>query len=451
MERLALNHLIEWDKKARRKPLMIYGARQVGKTYLIRDLFAKRFYSKKHIYINFKFDDDIRDFVNGEGAYKTSTSNAAKIMEHISLRVGRVIDNETLLIFDEIQEALPAITALKDFKENHPDIRVIASGSLVRVKIRRASKKKEKFFYPVGALEELTLMPMNFEEFLMNANPVLHRRIVDAYLKKEPLDDSAHNLAMEYLQNYLLVGSLPESIAIYLDSKSHIEARKNLMTVYQDYLNDIDLYGIPMGTALKTRKLFSNLYLEINRPQADFRPSLFDPNKKVRDYITPIQLLELAGVIHLCKKTKERVTLPLREDEGSNYRIYCIDTGFLAYQSGINMADFQNAINANMGVFFENYIADELSFRGIGLYYWKGKNDAEFEFLVKREGEIVPIDVKKKRGSLASIQGYSSRNPTSLFVKVSSNKYGFDPETKVLTIPLYAFFLFAEELDTNLS
>lgn len=450
MERLALNNLIEWDKNPRRKPLMVYGARQVGKTYLIRELFAKRFYPKKTLYINFKFDDDMRNFVNGEGNYNTSTCSAAKIIDHLSLRENREIDGETLLVFDEIQEALPAITSLKDFKENFPDIRVIASGSLVRIKMHRAAKK-EKFFYPVGALEELVLKPMNFEEFLMNTNQTLYHRVVQAYEKKEPLEPAAHNMALEYLRDYLLVGALPESIAIFLDNKSHVAARRNLVTVYQDYLNDIDLYDVPTETALKTRKLFSNLYLEINRPHADFRPSLFDDGKKVRDYITPMNLLALAEVVYICKKTKEHVTLPFSEDEGSNYRIYCLDTGFLAYQSGMNMVDFKSSENTNMGVFFENYIACELAFRDVDLFYWKGKNDAEFEFLVKRGGSILPIDVKKKRGSLASMEGYKSHNATTMFIKVSANNYGYDESSKTLTIPLYSFFLFAKEIDGKLS
>lgn len=447
MERLALNALIEWDKKPYRKPLIIYGARQVGKTYLIKEIFAKRFYPEKTVYINFKFDDDIRDFVNGEGDYTKPTSNAAKIMDHIALRNNKEITPDTLLIFDEIQEALPAITALKDFKENHPEIRIIATGSLVRIKIRRKSKKEGKFFYPVGAIEEFTLSPMNFEEFLMNANQMLYRRIVSAYEEKEPLEESAHNLALEYLRNYLLVGSLPENIDIFLKERSLLAARKNLASIYRDYLNDIDLYDVPTGMALRTRKLFSNLFMEINRPHADFKPSLFDEGKKVRDYATPMNLLVLAEVVHLCKKTKERVSLPLREDEGSNYRIYMLDTGFLAYQSGMEMVDFQNGKNTNMGVFFENYIACELSSYGLDLFYWKGKNDCEFEFLVKYEGSIVPIDVKKSRGSLSSMRGYASHNPAPLFVKVSANRYGYDPESTTLTIPLYSFFLFAKELE----
>ena len=450
MDRLALSYLIEWNNKTKRKPLMVYGARQVGKTYLIRDIFAEKYYKNQFIYINLKFDDDIRNFINGEGDYKEPTSNAQKIMEHISLRENKTIDKNTLLILDEIQEAVPAITSLKDFKERHPDIPVIASGSLVRIKIKRMSKRnKEKFFYPVGSVDELTLHPMNFEEFLMNSNKMLYNKIVEAYINKIPLDSFTHNLAMEYLRNYLLVGSLPENIDIFLQNKSHILARKNLVTIYNDYLNDIDLYDVSAETILKTRKLFNNIYIEINRPHTDFRPSLFDEGAKTRNYINPMELLELAGAIHISKCMKEHVTLPFKEDNGSNYRLYFLDTGFLAYQSGINMADYTKPTNTNMGVFFENYIACELASYDVNLFYWKGKNDFEFEFITKLGSQIIPIDVKKKRGILGSAENFKSHNSCKMFVKISENYYGYDENNGILTIPLYSFFMFAKEIDNK--
>lgn len=446
MERFALEKLLAWNQKKLRKPLMVYGARQVGKTYLIRDIFAERYYKNSFIYLSLKFEDDIRDFINGEGPYSSPTSSAGKILEHITLRLNRKIDAKTLLIFDEIQEALPAITSLKDFKENHPDIPVIASGSLLRIKIRREKKGKAGFFFPVGATEDLFVYPMTFKEYLFNANRPLFDQLHANYASFAPFPQDVHLLAMEQLQNYLLVGGLPEDIRIFLDTGSRLDSRANLVSTYHDYLNDIDLYGIPRATTIRCRKLFSNLYVEMNREHPDFRASLIEEKAKVRDYSLPMELLSLASVIHLSRRTKEKVTLPLREDEGSNYRIYFLDPGFLAYQSGINMADFVSGVNSSMGVFFENYVACELKANGFPLFYWKGKNDAEFEFLVNDGGAIVPIDVKKGRGSLDSLEKFKSHNPLVKVVKVSANNRGYDEKNKILTIPLYALFLYLDEV-----
>jgi len=449
MERLALAKLLAWKDKTRRKPLMVYGARQVGKTYLIKDIFAERYYAGNYIYVNFKFDDDIRNFVNGAKPYKTPTSNASKIMDFLSLREGRAIDENTLLVFDEIQEALPAISSLKDFKENHPRIPVIATGSLVRIKMKRMRKDSQGFFYPVGAIDTLHIYPMTFEEFLLNRNHMLLERIKSAYESMTPLDESIHALALSHLRDFLLVGGMPENVQIFLESGSHVLARRNLETIYDDYLSDMDLYGASRETLLRCRLLYKNLYLQLNKENKDLRPSMMEEGGKVRQYVTPMELLKLAGVIYPCKRIKETVTLPLREDEGGNYRVYFLDNGFLAYQSDVGMNDFVHSVNANMGVFYENYVATEFAAAGIDLFYWKGKNDAEFEFVVREGNDIVPVDVKKGKGTLNSLEKFRYHNKNAKAVKLSSNNFGYDETNKILTIPLYGAFMYARHLGDN--
>ncbi len=152
--------------------------------------------------------------------------------------------------------------------------------------------------------------------------------------------------------------------------------------------------------------------MELNKESKNFRASLLNPRFKSRDLISPIDWLVTAGVIIKSKQTKEFVTCPLSTDDESNYRIYLMDTGFLAYQSQINMATFidKNIRNTLSGVFFENYVACELNSYGFPLFYWKGKNDAEFEFLIHDSGLIIPIDVKKGRGTLNSLIKFQNHN-----------------------------------------
>lgn len=175
MERNASQNLIAWNNNKNRKPLIVYGARQVGKTYLIVELFAKRFYKNNYIYIDFKIEDEIRDFCS-------KTANAGKIIEYISLRFGKQINEKTLLIFDEVQECLNIISSLKYFCQDFREIPVIATGSMVRIKLQREQYKRgiktgEKFLFPIGKINHLTIYPMTFDEFLMNRNPLLYKTI----------------------------------------------------------------------------------------------------------------------------------------------------------------------------------------------------------------------------------------------------------------------------------
>ena len=179
MERIATQKLIEWNHNKRKKPLIVWGARQVGKTYLIKDIFAETYYKDAYIYIDCKIEDEIRDFCS-------KTANAEKIIEFVSLFKGRQITENTLLIFDEVQECPNIISALKYFCQDFRQIPVIATGSMVRIKIQRETHKRgaadnSKFLFPVGKINQITVYPMTFDEFLMNSNRILYEAFKKAY------------------------------------------------------------------------------------------------------------------------------------------------------------------------------------------------------------------------------------------------------------------------------
>ena len=195
MERNAAQKLIEWNHSKHRKPLIVWGARQVGKTYLIRDIFAETYYQNSYIYIDFKIEDEIRNFCS-------RTANAAKIIEFISLLKGRHITENTLLIFDEAQECPNIISSLKYFCQDFQQIPVIATGSMVRIKIQRETHKRgiadnDKFLFPVGKFNQITVYPMTFDEFLRNNNNALYETVKKAYDRRAPLDKEIHDLAMD--------------------------------------------------------------------------------------------------------------------------------------------------------------------------------------------------------------------------------------------------------------
>lgn len=446
MERTALQKLADWDSNKRKKPLIVWGARQVGKTYLILELFAKKYYPNRYIYVDCKKEDEIRDFCSG-------TANAEKIIEYISLRKGQQLNEQTLLIFDEVQECPNILSSLKYFCQDYREIPVIATGSMVRIKLQRETHKRgardnDKFLFPVGKINQMTVYPMTFDEFLMNSNQMLFDAVQNAYERRQPLERQIHELAMEHVYKYLLVGGMPEAVEAYIDGGSLLESREILKVLYDNYLADMELYQASQESVLRSRALFQNIYRELNRESKNFSPGLIEEKSKTRDYATSIQWLTMAHVVNQSFQLKEHVTMPLMPDSDSSFRLFLGDIGMFSYQSGINAASFVSSERENTlsGIFFENFVANELIAKEHKLFYWRGKSSAELEFIVESDNRLYPIDVKKGRGTLNSLEKFSNHNKFEYAIKVSKNNYGYDREQKLLTIPLYFIPFVAKDL-----
>ena len=179
--------------------------------------------------------------------------------------------------------------------------------------------------------------------------------------------------------------------------------------------------------------------------------SNLEKGSKYREFTSPLDWLETASLVIKSKLVKETVSFPLVGDNSSTFRIYMIDSGMFAMQSQIDMTTFYDNTKRNelSGIFFENYVATEFISKGIPLFYWKGKNDAEFEFLIMSKNRVVPVDVKKNKGTLNSLEKYKNRNKCDLVIKISKNNYGFDNERKLLTLPIYMTFLLSDDISKN--
>ena len=330
---------------------------------------------------------------------------------------------------------------------------VIATGSMVRIKLQRETHKRgpgdtDKFLFPVGKIDQLTVYPMTFDEFLQNSDPMLYDHVFHAYTSRVPLSNGIHDLAMEQVYRYLLIGGMPEAVDAYLDSESLQEAREILSVLYDNYLADMELYQASQEAVLRSRKLFANIYRELNKETKNFSPGLIEDKSRTRDFATSIQWLTMAHIVNQSFQLKEHITLPLIADSESYFRLFLGDIGMFSYQSGINAASFVSSERENVlsGIFFENFIANELVAKGHPLFYWKGRSSAELEFIVASNNKLYPIDVKKRRGTLNSLQKFSNHNKFDYAIKVSSNNYGYDPEQRLLTIPFYAFPFVANDL-----
>lgn len=446
MERFAIQELVNWNNNENRKPLIVWGARQVGKTYLVKELFAKKYYKNNYIYIDCKIEDEIREFCS-------ETANAKKIIEYISLLKSKQINEKTLLIFDEVQECPNIVSSLKYFCQDFREIPVIATGSMVRIKIqrethKRGSKETSKFLFPVGKINQITIYPMTFDEFLINSNNVLYEKIKNAYETKTPLDTKIHELALAQVYKYLLVGGMPEAVETYIENDNLFGALEILKVLYDNYLADMELYQASQESVIRSRNLFQNIYRELNKESKNFSPGLIEEKGKTRDFATSIQWLTMAHIVNQSFQLKEHITLPFVPENESNFRLFLGDIGMFSYQSGLNAASFisNNRDNTLSGIFFENFIANELNAKGHKLFYWRGKASAELEFIVESNNKLYPIDVKKGKGTLNSLQKFSNHNKYEFAIKVSKNNFGFSEEQKLCTIPFYFVPFLAEEL-----
>ena len=444
-----MQDLVRWKDHPRRKPLMVWGARQAGKTYLLRDQFAPLYFANRYVYIDFRLEKSIRD-------YCMDTVDPLEIVRFIAVEKNVKITKDTLLIFDEIQECPAIITALKYFCQNAREYPVIATGSMVRIRLwrlnhKRGSRKQENYLFPVGKINELKLFPMSFEEFLLNRNPSLLDMIRSGWKRQQPLNPSFHELAMQQLYDYLLVGGMPEAVDEFLETGDYRAARTIIEELYNNYLGDMELYQASPESVMRSRAIFRHIYAELNKENRNFRSSMIEDKAKTRDMRAPIDWLTTACVVHQSWQLPEHITRPLIQEDDSSFRLYLHDIGMFSYESGENASSFllKEQQNTLSGIFFENYAANELMAKGIPLYYWKGKNSAEMEFVVDSGNQIIPIDVKRGRGTLNSLVKFRNHNKNGLAVKLSANQYGYSEDQKLLTVPLYACFLLAEDLKSG--
>ena len=452
MERKYLKNLIEWKNDEDRKPLMIWGARQVGKTYLIKDIFAETYYKNKYLRIDCSDDENFVDFV-------LKNNKLSKVIDYITVNYDFKLDSEHLLIIDEAQECLPIIKMMKHFCEQRRDIPLIVTGSLVRIKIRREARKRggyaqnKGFLFPVGKINQITIYPMTFDEFLLNYKHNTYDFLKEHYDKKIPIEKEIHEEIMNIFNEYLLVGGMPEAVDIYFKNKGNkLQALKKVVAklkeIYSDYLADMDLYQASPESIIRSRLIYENIYKELNKENKNFKFVDIEEGSKGRDMINPIGWLTTANVVYQSFLLKERITLPLIKENSSLTRLYLADMGMFTYQSGINVTSFvSNKDNTLSGVYYENYIAIELMSRNIKLYYWKGKRDSELEFIIEINNNVTPIDAKKTKGSLKSLEEFRIHNKKNLAIKVSDNQYGYNEENMILTLPYYYLSFFLNSLN----
>lgn len=409
-------------------PLLLYGARQVGKTYTALT-FGKEHY-RNTVYFNL---EDSRE----TAAFFERDLDPRRIVKELSARSGQsIFEGETLLILDEIQSCERALTSLKYFCENAPGYHVIAAGSLLGVALNR-----ERYSFPVGKVDMLNLYPLDFEEFLWaTGNRPLCDLIREAYAGFQPL--SLHETALELYRAYLAVGGMPRAVLEYVEKQDFnfvLAAQKSLNDAY---IADMAKYASPQETT-RIMAAWGSVPAQLAKENQKFQYKVIRTGARAYEYETPLDWMGAAGIIHKCVRVREG-KLPLSAyADNSSFKVYMVDTGLLCSKFGIPanaILHSPHSFDGFKGALAENYLMQALVTNGFSPYYWSSPGKAELDFVFQdREGNIIPLEAK----SAGNVRAKSLGTFVSLYhppysIRVSARNFGF--ENNIKSIPLYAVF-----------
>lgn len=429
MERYLYQNLLEWKKNRIKMPYMLVGARQTGKTYILKEFCEKEF--EKNIYINLDSMEGIREIFE-------KTIIPEEIINNIETLLNMDIDiDKTILFFDEIQVSERAISSLKYFCESEKNYKIVCAGSLLGVKINRF-----KSSFPVGKVWIDYLYPMNFEEFLKAiGEDKLNNTIKESYTKMEPLVEPLHKKALNLYYEYMCIGGMPIAI------KEYIENGKNIVK-YDDEIEDIILTSYLADMAkytentesIRNNKIYNSIPSQLGKENKKFKYSLVEKSARAREYESSMEWLIASNMILKCNGIKTPKS-PLKAYIEDNFKVYLSDIGLLRKLAKISIQEI--ILNRNMlykGVLAENYVAQVLYGKTRELYYWQLGSMYEVDFLINIEGNIIPIEVKASDNvSSKSLNYYIERYKPKYSVRISSKNFGF--ENNIKSIPLYAAHL----------
>lgn len=433
MERKALNDLLKWKDKKKRKPLLLTGVRQCGKTYLIREFGEKEFVETA--YFNFDGNTGLQSIFEYD-------FHVDRIMDELgSIVYGRkIVPGKTLVIFDEIQDCPRAIQSLKYFCENMPELHIIAAGSLLGVALR-----KEGISFPVGKVERTYMYPMSFEEFVIADGG---EKYIAGIHKLDFQREIPELLAVpleKYLKNYYIVGGMPEAVQTWIETHDYKEVEEVQDRILRDYADDFGKHTSP-DTATKIRLIWDAVPSQIARDNNKFIFSHVKQGARSKDLEDALEWLVNAGIAYKLNMVSTP-ELPLSGMADSTYfKVYMSDIGLLRRKSNVN---FRTILEGDAsythfkGALTENYVMTQLKCMGIDSYFWRTKAAAEIDFITDYEGVLLPIEVKSADNTKAkSLHLFCNRYHPKMALKTSLKNVGDnkDGTTHVWCILLYTFF-----------
>ena len=429
MKRKVSDLLIEWKINPKRKPLIINGARQVGKTYIVEE-FGKENYDNV-LYLNMEIEDTFSKFLDTELSPK-------KIIQYLEATKGiEIVAGKTLIFFDEIQACERALTSLKYFCEQTPEQHVVSAGSLLGVAISR-----HKYSFPVGKVNEISMYPLDFEEFLWAMNrEKLAEEIKVHYTANEAMPEALHKVALELYRQYFIVGGMPSAVTTFIETGSYIKVQPVQNEIFNEYIADMSKYS-DTSTSVKIRACYNSIPAQLAKENAKFQYKIVQRGGTATIFGEAIDWLIFAGIVLKCQRL-DHGYIPINAyADLINFRLYMADIGMLTLRSKIPLQTLLSPVevdNTFLGAMTENYVAQVFATKGYDLFYWQSDGKAEVDFVLQVEDAVIPVEVKKGlRNRSKSLCIFAEKYKSPYAIRISKKNFGFENEIK--SVPLYAAF-----------
>ncbi len=433
MERLIMEQLLAWKNKSYRKPLIIRGARQVGKTWVMKE-FGRRYF-KQVVYISFDNNEHMKNVFSMDLDIK-------RILSALQVESKTQIDPEnTLLIFDEIQEVPQALTSLKYFNENAPEYMIVAAGSLLGVALHPGTS------FPVGKVEFLDLYPMNFREFLM---AIGEKGLADLLTQNDYNMMNAFSAKYtDLLRKYYYIGGMPEVVNTYIKTDNFYEVQNIQKELLNFYENDFSKHA-PTETVPRIQMVWHSIPMQLTKENKKFIFGMVREGARAKDFELAIQWLLDCGLIHKGYRVSKPAMPLIAYMEMNIFKLYFLDVGLL---SALCELDATTLLEGNRvftefkGALTEQFIAQELASSGISLYYYSTENSSgEIDFVIQQKGHIIPIEVKAEENLRAkSLKCYCEKYHPEIAIRSSMSNYR--EQDWMANVPLYALSSYLLSID----
>ena len=422
--------LLRWKNNPYRKPLVIQGARQVGKTYTVLE-FGKAEY-EDIAYFNFQTDASlIRTF--------DENINPSYLIPVLSRLAGRpIIREKTLIFFDEVQLCERALISLKYFCEMAPEYHIIAAGSLLGIAVNRSENS-----FPVGKVDRLTMYPMNLEEFMLALDEKeLVQAIRTSFGTHSALPTVFHDAAMRIYKQYLVIGGMPEVVSRFVETGNLYMVRQIQDTILMDYLDDMSKYQKNASDISKSRLTYNTIAVQLSKTNTRFQYKILKKGARTSEFENAIEWLVLANIVSRVYRL-DQIQKPLENNRNIDaFRIYLSDVGLLCAQDRINPDDilYDNPeLSLFKGGLTENYVNSQLTATGFHPYYYEEEGKAEIDFIIEQDGKAIPVEVKSSEHTASkSLNYYVNKYAPDKAIRISAKNFG--TEGGIQSIPLYAVF-----------